>query len=92
MEETEKEIESTEGGGDETSGIQTSSKSSVKQPHSKRIKWINFKLEYEFPLNNLDMKNIIAIFDKKEPYVNKAIIQENILYVYLRKRMFCFLL
>ena len=87
MEETVKE-----GGGDETSGIQTSSKSSVKQPHSKRIKWINFKLEYESVLNNSDMKNIIAIFDQKEPHVNTAYIKENILYVYLRKRMFLFLL
>jgi len=91
MEETEKEIESTGGGGDETSGIQTSSKSSVKQPNIRR-RWKNYELEYEFPLNSSDMINIIAIFDKKGSFVNNAFIQENILYVYLRKGMFllCF--
>jgi len=85
MEETEKE-----GGEDETSGIQTSSKeSSVKQPNIRR-RWKNFQLEYKSVLNRSDMINIVAIFDQKGLFVNTAIIQENILYVYLRKGMFLF--
>jgi len=65
---------------------------SVKQSKLIQRRWINFKLEYESVLNNSDMMDIIAIFDQIESYVNYAIFEENILYVYLRNGMFlsCF--
>jgi len=68
----------------------SSKSSSVKQSKVIQRRWINFKFEYESVLKNSDMMDIIAVFDQIEIFVNNAFIQENILYVYLRKGMFLF--
>ena len=79
----ENEIEST--GGDGTQASENLIRS------TKQIKWTNFKLKYNVPLNSVNMKDIIAVFNSKDSLVEYAVIRENIIYIFLNTSMYIFI-
>ena len=79
----ENEIKST--GGDETQASENLIRS------TKQKEWKNYKLKYNVPLNSLNMKDIIAIFNNKKSIVEYVVIHKNNIYIFLNKSMYIFI-